>query len=462
MKISKLTAAVLAASSIALAQAGGLQDKMDAHFNAMRAASPDQNPALEQMTGTFSGGNPYEQTPGIVPEAVTQPLPSTDAGCGTINMFTDAYDYVNDQQFVDIQQKIASEAKGYAFNIALDVACSQCMSWINALQSKVQNLNQNSVSNCRLSQGIVTDSPSAFNAQRANDYSVAGAVSGLYSSYFAASTQLDGRDLRTELDTNHTAKSAEIIGNIVWQELKRHAVKDWVVDPAADEAQEYGLLMSFTGSIIIPSAAADAANPATGSTNLPIYLPATIGFKDLIEGGTLNVYSCGATDTLCLTPTVSGTAVTGMAERIYNVLDGLALRMRTEGAAQMTAEELNLISNMPQPVGVMVKNLSVTSLRTARQLSRDISYAMAMTMAYDTLSENLSALETAVRSSTKPEAKIVVDMIRERRRTLAEDYTAYARTHKTTAQILEQYNDIMKNTQLLSVEIARLGTAGNR
>ena len=449
VKFAALAVAVALATAVPTVGAGGLQDKMDSVFGSMSNYS--QPGVFEtQRRGVLSGGSLYVRNPVVDVSLVNMQLPSIKASCGGIDMFGGSFSFINASQFVELLRAVAANAKGYAFNIALDVACSQCMSWINALQQKIQKLNELSANSCQLAQGLINDLTPGLESKRKSDYSIVGMVSGVYDDIFQASNQSDGRDLKSEVETKKPEQAKNLIGNIVWQELKKNGVKGWITDPA-DEADEYGILMAVSGSVIIPKSVEDTKNPDTGNTTNPKYLPHKIEFKNLLDGGKLKIYSCKTDDTECLEPEKKEVTTVGMVKRIKDVLEGdgtsvgviQKFGMNTDNA--FTASESNLMGALPQNIGMIIRNLSTASADTAKSQAEEIAYAVAMAMAYDVLNDHLKAVEQAVRTSTKPEVKQMIEQVRDRRKALAADYDAYSKNHKTVAQIMDFYNQVQQN-----------------
>ena len=190
-------AMTLATMSVPLASAGGLQSKMDAVFGEMSNVS--QPGVFEsQRRGVLSGGSVYVRNPIVNTELVNLQAPSFKAGCGGIDFFGGSFSFINADQFVQLLRAVASNAKGYAFNIALDIACSDCMAWINNLQAKIQKLNEMFGNSCQLAQGLVTDVANAFGTNRENQYSLVGTTSGLYDDFFGSKNGTDGTDKRKQ------------------------------------------------------------------------------------------------------------------------------------------------------------------------------------------------------------------------------------------------------------------------
>lgn len=462
IKLAALAISVtLATMSVPLANAGGLQSKMDAVFGDMVNVS---NPGVfeTQRRGVLSGGSVYVRSPMVNTELVNLQIPSVKAGCGGIDIFGGSFSFINADQFVQLLRSVASNAKGYAFNIALDIACSDCMAWINALQAKIQRLNEQFGNSCQLAQGLVTDVANAFGANRENQYSLIGAATGIKNDFFDSKNWPSGKDTQQEVDAKNPEKAKAIVGNLVWDALNKAKANAWVnaIAAASTAKEENELFMSASGTIVVPPVEEDADDPANGSSNNPIHYPQLIDFQSLIEGGKVSVYKCN--DDACLKPTKTEMQVTGMVKRVQELLLGDAAGTSVGVIAKFgmtdnnsfTTKEANMMGNLPSSLGALVRNLSTASNETARQNANDIAYAIAMSWAHHLISDQLKAIRQTMMTSNKPEAKDVIAKITDCEQKLTNDYAAYEKEHPSVSKLMGLYNDIQQNIYKISVVAA--------
>lgn len=456
LMISAAVSAVLAAASIPLAHAG-LQEKMDSMFGEMSNVT---NPGVfeTQRRGVISGGSIYVRNPMMTTSLVNLQLPSWKAGCGGIDLFGGSFSFINADQFVQLLRTVAANAKGYAFQVALDIACPQCMTWINNLQAKIQELNNMSANSCQLAQGIVNDVASAAIGKRYGDYSLTGTMTGLYDDFFGAKNQVDGTDTPKVVNERSPEQAKKLYGNIVWDSLSKSNAKGWIVGAGTD-AEEYGILMATSGSIIIPAPEEDVANPDTGTTMNPRHLPHKIEFKNLLDGGNLVYYACG-NDAKCMNPTEQTINVVGMVNRVHSLLTGdgnsvgVIQKFAMTGGNDFTQAEENFMSNLPQAVGMMIRNLATASTDTALSMSQEIAYAVAMYMAYNLLDEQLRVVEQALNASDKTETKDMLAKVKARREALFTDYEKYGMEHTTMEKLISYYNALQQNIYKTAVTVS--------
>ncbi|WP_422615877.1 conjugal transfer protein TraH [Photorhabdus cinerea] len=87
------------------------------------------------------------------------------ADCGGVDLFRGSLSFINADQIVQLLQAVAANAKGYAFQLALDNAFPDGAKWIENFQRKVQALNQHLGNSCQLAQGIVNNLTSSMDVQ---------------------------------------------------------------------------------------------------------------------------------------------------------------------------------------------------------------------------------------------------------------------------------------------------------
>ena len=165
-----VTFAVSALTFPSLSHAG-LQDELDSIFSSM---SNTTSPGVfkTQRRGVLSGGRYTEKTKIFNENLISFAPPSWKGGCGGIDMFNGSFSFVSSEQIVQLLRQVAANAKGYAFQLALDNVCPDCSKHIESFQKKIQALNQHLGNSCQLAQGIVNDVTSAYEMKGKTDASI--------------------------------------------------------------------------------------------------------------------------------------------------------------------------------------------------------------------------------------------------------------------------------------------------
>jgi len=168
------------------------------------------------------------------------------------------------EQFQNLLRAIASNAAGYAFEIALQTMCKDCMEVMETLQKKLQALNQGFANSCQLAKGIVNDVADAFDVAHKDKTSLIGTLNGIGDLFEMRSTATGTDTVKAAYDSATDEQKKELTGNLVWQALKRNGVAGFFSggDNALLEA-----MLSLTGSVIVgPPVAA----PPGGESNYQI------------------------------------------------------------------------------------------------------------------------------------------------------------------------------------------------
>ncbi len=445
LKVKQLfIAAAIASLPVPAALATGMQGQMDRVFGEMVNVTP---PGVHetQRRGVLSGGRitmkgkiVEEQLVGFVP-------PSWKGGCGGVDLFGGSFSFVNAEQVVQLLRAVAANAKGYAFQLALDNIYPEGAKWIEAFQKKIQALNQHLGNSCQLAQGLVTDLSSGLDLKGKNDISLMGTVDGVFSDIFGAKQEHDGQSATKAVRDNNPQKFKErFTGNIVWKQLQKNNVRSWF---AGGNSALNRAIMTTTGTVVIGDV--DPTNP---DTNPISSTPGITSLVDLIEGGSIAVYRCGDGEEHCLEMVKEQTSIVGLKTRIQNILlgNGTSVGIISKFAANqgvLTAEEKNFMANMPVGMGSVVRNLSILSTDSAAMFATQASGAIALAMSMSMMEQYFKAATIALaseQSAYKKEALVTLSTSLE---TLRNEYaTLQARYGKLTDK-LSEYNIILANSR---------------
>ena len=299
--------AVIMSVTPLVATSGALQSQMDSVFDSMINVT---RPGVfeGQRRGVVSAGSVYVRNKIVDTNVVTFVPPSWKGGCGGIDFFGGSFSFIDADQFIQLMRAVASNAAGYAFQLALDNTCTQCMTYINDLKRIIQALNQYAGNSCQLAQGIVNDLAPAQWEKSRSDASIKGMNHGLFNDIFAANSEKDGKSAMNTAASDPNI-SQEIFGNIVWQTLQKQNVASWFTSSFSNKYEGYELLMSMTGSYIIDKPVEKEVGNGVKSDSTPMK-PVTriVHLRDLIDGGAnVEVYKCddSGSDSQCLKPGLS-------------------------------------------------------------------------------------------------------------------------------------------------------------
>ena len=113
-----ISAALFSLPSSSLA--GGLQTQLDHVFDGMMSNTTLPGVWESQRRGVIAGGRFTAKTK-IMNESLVQfTPPSWKGGCGGVDLFGGSFSFINSDQIVELLRTIAANAKGYAFQLALE------------------------------------------------------------------------------------------------------------------------------------------------------------------------------------------------------------------------------------------------------------------------------------------------------------------------------------------------------
>lgn len=445
-RISRHAAAAVAALYLwsSVGHAGPLQTQMDQIFNSMvNVTAPGVYET--QRRGVLTGGSFYNRNKIVDTQIAAFAPPSWKAGCGGIDFFAGSFSFINADQFIQLLRSVASNAVGYAFQIALDTTCPSCMTFINTLQDKVQNLNEYAGNSCQLAQGLVNDVWDGFDFNRKNKEINKASLLGMTEGFMDGFMETSGKDSAAQVAQN-TKAASELYGNLVWKELRSNQVAKWFVQTLGTDRPVYEMLMSITGTVIVdkPAATQDDTGANAGSASRMHFVEPILRLTHLVEGGETDLWKCESDD--CLTPSKTKETVSSIQTLIYDKLVGgngsvgIINKYANPGSgAKMTEEEKALLAVMPDSAGALIRNLSANSSGGAIELSHKLSYAIAIQESYALMNDLMNAVGSSLGSSKMAEAKDMQQRLSAARRELNEEFKVLSKKYPTMAEVLRDY-----------------------
>lgn len=455
--MAALAGAVLSLS-IATPSNANIQEKMDQIFGDM--SNYTQPGAFNtQRRGVLNGGSLISRSQIVDTTLLNIDLPHASGGCGGMDMFAGSISFINADQFIALLRAIAANAKGYAFQIAMNAASSLIASKLGEFQKTIQALNSLSMNSCELAKGVVNMTFDAVGASEVRkthgtEANLSGITDVAGSFWHSDSVKNPTMTVskKAESDPALAKKLDSAIGNLVWKELKRNGAKSAL--GTSEAVDEYGALMAITGSYIIEKPVEDQSN-AQESDFPSRPLASLIDPKDFIEGGTLKIYSCADDETNCLNPTIKKTKVTGFKKKIYDALVGnfstTGIISKYRYSLAFTEDEAKIAGGMPEFAGTIIANLSKMSPTTARAFADDIATAVAMHYAFDLAQQYLHMAIYAISTSKMVSKDKLLNTLEARELYIHNAKLAYAKDHKSLPQILTEYNTIMKNMETVAL-----------
>jgi conjugative transfer pilus assembly protein TraH len=445
--------AVAVTTSLALGLAPARADmraQMQAMFDTMVNVT-DPGVYGTQRRGEISAGSIATRSRIVNPNLVAFNPPSFRSGCGGIDFFAGSFSFINAEQFVALMRAVAANAVGYAFNLALDQMCPQCMRTIETLQRKIQELNQHFGNSCQLAQGLVNDTLTAMTGRTYGEASIIATAEGI-GDIFQSWTATTGQSPVEQVAAAAPEAMAErITGNLVWRALKRSSVASWFVTGGDD--QVLSVMMNIAGTVIVThDPAADEITVQTIAANPDL-------IESWIEGLVVRYYSCaGEPENGCLTPALATSTWSGegFARAIFARLTetgGLLDAIRAGG--DPSEDQRRLIASLPGATGAMFVRLAAVSDQAAVTFAREASYQLAIELTAALLRELYTAVSRATDAIDDAYSAQVKELLRASSAANEAELARLQRRHGSVGELLALYGGYLDAIQPQADSIAR-------
>lgn len=427
----------------------GLQSEMDKLFTEM---SHTTAPGVfeTQRRGVIAGGRFTLKTRIMDENLVSFAPPSWKGGCGGVDLFGGSLSFINADQIVQLLRSVAANAKGYAFQLALDNVFPDGAKWIENFQKKVQALNQHLGNSCQLAQGTVNDLTSGMDLKHKTDASITATASGLFEDFFGSRQESTGKSPMEELKANKPDEYKKMIGNIVWKQLKSNNAATWF---RYGDTTLLESIMSLTGTVIVGDLVNEGGAGSSSKTTPITTLPGgKVTLADLINGGSVEIYSCASDTSQCLNAGTNNktVALKGIKDQLTDALLGTGsspgvIHKYATNAGTLSPQEEAFVANLPGGVGTIIRNLSVLSADGAALFATESSGAIALAMMYGFSEELFRAARLALANSTSPYKGEALKEMTQAQQQVRTEYTLLTAQYGDLATQIERYNNLLNN-----------------
>ncbi|MCG7878155.1 MAG: conjugal transfer protein TraH [Candidatus Thiodiazotropha taylori] len=405
--------------------------------------------------GSYWGGRYTYKTKIYDESLVSMKLPSAKGGCGGIDVFGGSFSFINSDQLVQLLRQVAANAKGYAFQLAMDNMCPDCMKWMNELQTKIQSMNEYLSNSCQLSQGLVNDTANMLSLknQENTQHSLKASLSGIAEDFGDVAKHIGSADTAVKriYDSNRS-KYDESTGSVVYKALKQQQAHKWFV---GGDNELIMTIMSMTGTIVIGNLVNGADQK--GSTNNIWILPGNkLTITDLIEGArNKEIYDCSrdrATSNCRITPAdTKSINIKGLKEKILSAFtgtNGLITWIKNQQIyGNLNQQQQNILVSMPHAIGSKIFKIAPISPEAAEQLVRDSIDSITLEYIYRLLNGAFSAVEISLANHMSGYKTIALQELSAARNKLDAEYNVLTKKYGSLYEIEKHYNEIIKNIQ---------------
>lgn len=382
--ILPVISAILIVSPIS--STASISNDMQKVFNdlSFRATMTDAGVYKSQSVGIVTGGSLSLRTMNSFnPPLWSVKPPHIKAGCGGIDIFFGAFQYIDPQEFVDMLKNIGASAVGYAFKLGLEAVCPTCnqvladlANFANQLASMGQNSCQAGamLSNMILGDAVASaqksreDCVSQKRQQGLSEPEIRKACNN-----FLENIANEARDFTQKLRSN-------TLDRLPAMTLPGSVVETALSPLAGMDEETKTVIRSITGDIVL--IADPNANSDGGSALKHQWYEPTIKLADLMYGNPDAEFLVYSPDIYKMSQEKKGYLNQGFKVKIYNLLNQIAAEIKS--GTPLTAQEKQFIEICPFPVLSLLRNVSqVPNMEkaTIEVISDSIAVMYAYTLA---------------------------------------------------------------------------------
>lgn len=446
----KLLFVITLAVSATTATAAGMNTQMDSIFTEMSNYTAPGRYETESR-GVYSGGHYVMKSRIFNENLVNFQAPSASGGCGGIDVFGGSFSFVNSDQIVQLMRSVASNAQGYAFQLAMDNMCPDCMKWMNELQAKIQQLNDNLSNSCQLAQGLVNSTGTAMgmSTQHMTNITLGSIASGVGEDFADLTEHIASADTAvTQLKAADPAAVDAETGAIAYKALKASNI-DTAITGGDEELIE--TIISITGTVVI----GDVVAAPDGDETLEVtdLIGGKISLRDMVKGKVnAEIYDCGLTtapDICRITPANTKVlALKGMSERILEAFTdpgGVIDRLRTgDYSAQPTDAQKNVMAAMPSSIGSKIFELGPISPDAAGEFLKQTVDAVSLQIVKKLVDDTFRVTYNALGSYEETYIKKNEEILEKQEKVINIEYQSLLVEFGSTKQIEEYYNVLLE------------------
>lgn len=416
----------------------GIQDKLDEVFGDLTNAT---SPMLYQgqRRGAIVGGSFYARSRIMRPNLINFTPPGFRAGCGGIDLFGGSFSFISMDQFVQLLRSIGQNAVGYAFQIALNAICGDCLEVLSSLQKQINSLNQYFGNSCQIAKTIVDETiGSSIHAlgTQVHDAVAATGIGDLVKS-------ITGTDPVKELDQaaksgNPKAKAVEqkyVLGNLIWRSLVSSGADTWFGEPDITLLEA---ILSMTGSIVVQEAT--KVSDDEGYNYKIVHLGRILKVHDLLRGGKVDIWKCDTTgEDGCLNPGKQEVQLEGLDQRVLNLMNDLLNVFENDTSFSSSIQ--GFLENS-LGIGGMVRNLYRSHPQVGRMFATKSAPILSAEMVYTVAADMIRSARISLRKIDHPSAGEALKLLDEAFAEMMAEYQKIVAERGSSKDLFEFYHNL--------------------
>lgn len=440
--------------------AGGSDDQMQKIYLDMENYSSGAKFDNQMRTGFVGGRYTYKTKISSI-NLVALDLPSAKGGCNGIDIMGGSLSFVSEDQIIAFLKTIASNAKGYAFNLALENMCPSCVNWMNELQNKVQALNESLTNSCQLAKGIVDGGLEAIQEKDVTKVTDRLVKSGFASDAVKVVKGLDPTNQEGPWKWWGKVEPAKVEatrGSVLMKAMSSGNFNSWFTGSDQQFMEE---MLSYIGSYSMGDLVDGSEEGAKGKTPKTMILPPlpsskSFGLKKLLEGSNgekVTIYDCSKSKTTAAACDIGDgdthdVVVKGLAPRITEVLLGnqsLISKINTgDYSTALDAKFKNLAASLPNSFGTMYANTAAISPDAASLFVESTINSVTLEFAYNFMKDAISVAYTTVLEYKESDTTEQIKFLKEASAKLEAEHAELLTVYGPSNSVIERYSEILK------------------
>lgn len=432
-KIVALSLAAITAVSSPLPAYADLEGVMESAFNSEMNVTP-AGAYMGARRGAVSFGRVRIANKISNPQLITFTPPGIKAGCGGIDIWGGSFGFISGKQLEALAKNIASNAAGYAFELALS-KFPDGKDAIGKIRTLISWANKASLDSCAIARSMV-DGVFKANEQATNDAGIVASMQGSTKDFFSA--MWSGESPLSKVSLGKLMEQTGFRPNPIWSAITETGAYSWFPSGGGNTFAE--AMMSLTGAVILKK---DGSKDANDQEVLkPIFQSPTLDIHDLVKGGSVQVLHCN--NEQCDDINTDSINLKGFHWRIYNALakDGGIIDKFYFGNTDFTDDEKKMLQSLRPNIGWALNDLS-RNPGAAREFSSVVSEVAAYNTACDLGREIVNVMEIAMRAKTVVGKEDVVARVEASKQALRDACTGIKDRVAETQTAVQLHNQFM-------------------
>jgi conjugative transfer pilus assembly protein TraH len=258
-----------------------IDEDLVSFFNEMGASAniSTADVYMGQKAGYVTGGGVTIRNRSVNLQPMTVSLPTFNAGCGGIDIYTGGFSFVDSKQLISTLKSIGSESVSYAFLLGLETVSPQIANTMKQLQTWANTINAKNINSCEVATQLVGSVWPAYDAASEHICQSVNTQYGGFRDRIATrhkcSTREERKKSQSEVQKEHPEIKLDY--NIAWEAIQKQGALTKDVKVAE-------FLMTLMGTIVVKGEEIQIFPPKASEMAF---------LESILDGGKTALYTCG-------------------------------------------------------------------------------------------------------------------------------------------------------------------------